>query len=395
MESESAPEKPWDQQPDEPTLWFKRFSVYLLMGPTRTVTAAYCDEFARRHPGKTCKPRSATNWRVLSARWHWRARAEAWDKEQLTLAGVAIRNKLVALQAQRLDMTAELINQARTVLQHAHLEEADETQSRALIGEMRLLVRDMAALQQRESALLPEDAEKELAALTITADDLRAAQRELERREAEEADTNTATNTAAQAGARKQAAAGPQQHRLPGGSADTQPAVKQFLLCQGDDYEAVLDVKTLRALRAATGLNYQRVLDATRHKLAEVLKMAPRLRRPVPMLQITLPAAAAGVTFQDKLADPAWLRRRLAGVPVLLLSDYHGEELGDWLEVVPHVVLLHAGIAAEEATIVAREFWQGIGSGKEPPAALEEALACCTAETRQLVAGRFAQPVPV
>ena len=32
MGSESAPEKPWDQQPDEPTLWFKRFSRLLADG---------------------------------------------------------------------------------------------------------------------------------------------------------------------------------------------------------------------------------------------------------------------------------------------------------------------------------------------------------------------------
>ncbi|MFN8469186.1 MAG: hypothetical protein U0X20_26760 [Caldilineaceae bacterium] len=390
MESESAPEKPWDQQPGEPKLWFKRFSLYLLMGPTRTVAAAYCDEFARRHPGKTCLPRSATNWRVISSRWHWPARAEAWDKEQLTLAGVAIRNKLVALQAQRLDMTAELINQARTVLQNAHLEDADETQSRALIGEMRMLVRDMAALQQRESTLLPEDAEKELAALTITADDLRAAQREFERRQ-EEANAKTVTQAAACA---KAAGTPQQQHRLPAGGANATPSAEMLVVCQGENYEAVLGVKTLRTLRAATGLQYRRVLDATRHKLAGVLKMAPRLRRPVPMLHITLPAAAEGIAFEDKEADPTWLRRQLAGVPVLLLSDYRGEELGDWLEVVPHVVLLHAGIAAAEATVVAREFWQGIGSGQEPPAALEAALAHCTAETRRLVESRFAQSVP-
>ncbi len=161
----------------------------------------------------------------------------------------------------------------------------------------------------------------------------------------------------------------------------------------GDDYEAVLDVKTLRTLRATTGLHYQRVLDATRHKLAEVIKIQHRLRRPVPMLQITLPATASGITFKDKLADAAWLGSRLAGVPVLLLTDYRGTELGDWLDAVPHVVLLHEGIAAEEATIVSREFWQGIGSGKDPQAALEAALNCCAAETRRWVEGRFAESI--
>ncbi len=307
---DSAPEKPWDRQPGEPTLWFKRFSVYLLMGPTRTVTAAYCDEFARRHPGKTCKPRSATHWRVLSARWNWRTRADAWDKEQLTLAGVAIRNKLVALQAQRLDMTAELINQARTVLHNAHLEDADETQARSLVGEMRLLMRDMAVLQQRESVLLPDDAEKDLNTITITADDLRAAQRELERRQAEaHPETGLATNTAAALGGAgqqyrlPQQLRLPQQHRLPPGSDDTAHA-PELLLCVGDDYEAVLDVPTLRALRAATGLHYRRVLNATLHKLAGAMKIQHRLRRPLPMLQITLPAAAEGITFCDMHGRP-------------------------------------------------------------------------------------------
>ena len=300
MESADVPEKPWDQQPEEPRLWFKRFSLYLLMGPTRSIAAAYCDDFARHHPGKTCKPTSATKWRVISSRWNWVRRAEAWDKEQIMLAGVAIRNKLVALQAQRLDMTADLINQARTVLKNAHLENADEAQSRALIGEMRMLVRDMAALQQRESALLPEDTEKEVAALTITADDLRAAQRDLERREeAAFAKTGSAKGAAA-------AAVGG-RHRLPPGGEDTEPA-PGLVLCTGDDYEAVLDVPTLRALRADTGLGYRRVLDATRHKLAEVIKIQYRLRRPLPMLQITLPATAAGITFTDKPADATWLR---------------------------------------------------------------------------------------
>ena len=155
---------------------------------------------------------------------------------------MAIRNKLVALQLQRLDMTAELISQARIVLQNAHLEEADETQARALVGEMRLLVRDMAALQQRESVLLPEEAQKELNTVTITADDMRAAQRELERRQAEEQ-----TETGAKTGTGEAAAGSHHRHRLPPDSTDTEPAT-QLLLCMGDDYEAVLDVKTLRTL---------------------------------------------------------------------------------------------------------------------------------------------------
>ena len=103
------------------------------------------------------------------------------------------------------------------------------------------------------------------------------------------------------------------------------------------------------------------------------------------MLQVTLPASAEGITFVDQVADGAWLCKRLAGVQVLVLSDYRGEEQGEWLGVVPHAVLLRTGIGAEEATVLVRKFWEGIGLEKEPAMALEEAIGCCAMEVRQLV----------
>ena len=130
----SAPEKPWDRQRDEPTLWFKRFSALLADGANPNGHGGISGRICQAPPRQNLREGSATHWRVISARWNWRSRAEAWDKEQLTLASMAIRNRLVALQAQRLDMTAELINQARTVLHNAHLEEADETQARAWLA---------------------------------------------------------------------------------------------------------------------------------------------------------------------------------------------------------------------------------------------------------------------
>jgi hypothetical protein len=159
----------------------------------------------------------------------------------------------------------------------------------------------------------------------------------------------------------------------------------KLLVCTGNDHQAVLDVRTLCELRAATGLQLQRVLSASRRKLADALELERRLHRPARLLQVTLPASAEGITFVDQVADGAWLCKRLAGVRVLLLSDYRGEEQGDWLGAVPHVVLLRTGIGAEEATVLVRKFWEGIGLEKEPAAALEEAIGCCAMEVRPLV----------
>ncbi len=160
----------------------------------------------------------------------------------------------------------------------------------------------------------------------------------------------------------------------------------------GDNAEAVLDIQALRDLRTATGLPFQRVLNATRRKLTAVLDLERKLHRPVQYLQIMLPAAAEGITFLDQVADGAWLRKRLAGVQVLVLSDYGGGTRGEWLDAVPHVVLVHEGIAGEEVTGFVREFWQRIGVGKEPQAAFEEALGCA-AEARRWVEGRFGEAV--
>jgi hypothetical protein len=102
------------------------------------------------------------------------------------------------------------------------------------------------------------------------------------------------------------------------------------------------------------------------------------------LLQITLPASAEGVTMLDKRADGAWLRKRLAGVRVLVLSDYRGEERGDWMEVVPHVVVLREGICAEDKARLARQFWSSIGLAKEPAVALEEAMECCAPGVKAL-----------
>ena len=116
----------------------------------------------------------------------------------------------------------------------------------------------MAALQQRESVLLPDDAENHLNTITITADDLRAAQRELERRQAE-AYPETGTETGRGGASCRRPARAPAAAR----HWTRRHRATELLLCMGAEYEAVLDVATLRTLRAATGLHYRRVLNAT------------------------------------------------------------------------------------------------------------------------------------
>ena len=71
MTDDSSP-KLWQPQPEEPPEWYNRFHIYLTMGPSRTLTAAYriwADSHSKLS-GTVSK--QAANWR-------WKERAMAYD----------------------------------------------------------------------------------------------------------------------------------------------------------------------------------------------------------------------------------------------------------------------------------------------------------------------------
>jgi hypothetical protein len=73
----------WTQQPNEPTIWFGRFEVYRQLGPTRSLWHAYQQE--RQHAGKPIGRNTPGSWERIAAQWRWKARAAAWDAEQLRI----------------------------------------------------------------------------------------------------------------------------------------------------------------------------------------------------------------------------------------------------------------------------------------------------------------------
>ncbi|MFN8464405.1 MAG: hypothetical protein U0X20_02595 [Caldilineaceae bacterium] len=193
--------------------------------------------------------------------------------------------------------------------------------------------------------------------LTITADDLRAAQR------AYEAQASLPPRE------RPEAAQLPRRPVRP--AYNPYPAGRTLLVCTGPDSDRILDQAALRAVRAATGLKFMRVLDATQGKFAAMLRRERVLGRPVELLHVALRATPAGIECVDGLADGSWLRQRLPGVRILLLAAWEGGGASDWLKVVPHVVRLRAGISHEDAAVLTQRFWHNIGLNLEPGEALE------------------------
>lgn len=78
----------WLRMPEEPILWFGRFSRFLSLGPTRSMLAVYKEE--REREGTGGKPETIPgSWEDASRLWRWRERADAHDMEQIARAKAA------------------------------------------------------------------------------------------------------------------------------------------------------------------------------------------------------------------------------------------------------------------------------------------------------------------
>lgn len=167
------------------------------------------------------------------------------------------------------------------------------------------------------------------------------------------------------------------------------PLKLALLVCGSLDAPTLLDLASLRAIRSATGQTYLRLLDTRRRPFMQCLQRERNLHRPVGLLHLALPASPAGVSFRDGLADDEWLRRRLPGIRVLLLTDWASigtdAEPPPWFACVPHIVTVAAGAHPADVAALAAHFWRAIGAGEPADAALAAALAHCPADLRHSI----------
>jgi len=79
---------PWLMQENEPSKWFNYFLMYYLpLGPGRTLTQAYIaylkiekPEIAEAKEASGRYINTTRNWSETARLWHWRERAEAFDR---------------------------------------------------------------------------------------------------------------------------------------------------------------------------------------------------------------------------------------------------------------------------------------------------------------------------
>jgi hypothetical protein len=148
----------WERQSDEPELWYDRFTVYRLMGPTRTLPAAYalvCRLCGRRNV------HAANRWEKPAQQWAWARRAADYDAEQARLRQVDETNRRQAM----VDHLLELVVQAVLT---ADLPALSQTEARKLLPTLRLFYRDLFVAQGQELARGQEGEP-----LTLSAEELR------------------------------------------------------------------------------------------------------------------------------------------------------------------------------------------------------------------------------
>lgn len=91
MEDQTSGVKPWDKLPNEPDAAYARFLVYLRLGRTRSLDAAYAaDRGTAPKRAKTRQPsgaRRSGTWSDDCATYRWTERALAYDIDALTSKG--------------------------------------------------------------------------------------------------------------------------------------------------------------------------------------------------------------------------------------------------------------------------------------------------------------------
>ncbi len=351
----------WEQQPSETDKWYGRFQIYLNLGPMRTVARAYLQ--AMGEPPES-KRQPSTDWKYYATQARWRERAQAWDAYQRNLLALSERNLRLGLRNRRIDVMEDTLEVIREALDRARLAEVECDEARALLPQLRVFLRDMLVAQRQEFERVPYEKDDPACATPLTADDLRAAQRVLE----EQAAARSALMAKQIVGRR-----------------DVQA---KFYVCTPEDGEQALDLPALQKVRAATGLQYKRVLNPTQRKLYDALRRQRNFGLPVEYLHVDLRATAEGIEFGDGLADVTWLGEKLKGVRVLLLARCAGHSLGKALAGVPFVVTVSEEMGRAEAAAFCREFWKVIGEGAEPGEALEGALAVTPPAARGCVLGQ-------
>jgi hypothetical protein len=116
---------PWDREPNEPAMWYGRFTAYRMMGTERTMLGAY--NAWRATKGRKPTTTYTDTWQKRAKEFRWKERAEAWDaaererrdalrREDEEAVREEWRDKARAAREQQYEVGMKLIEKATQML---------------------------------------------------------------------------------------------------------------------------------------------------------------------------------------------------------------------------------------------------------------------------------------
>jgi hypothetical protein len=139
--------KSWDQLPDEPDLWYKRFMIFRDMGPERTIQGAF--KIVKARQGFRSN-KAGESWTTAAHDYNWRERANDWDTQQRARVGQINEDRRFHASEQRLRLINHLLMQAFDAIQSADLDNMTPAQARKMLPTLRQMYKDMLAAQRLE-----------------------------------------------------------------------------------------------------------------------------------------------------------------------------------------------------------------------------------------------------
>lgn len=150
--------------------------------------------------------------------------------------------------------------------------------------------------------------------------------------------------------------------------------VTPLLAVFGPDEDLERDLVSLRAVERETGMDFRRVRDATFAKIKRYLDQGRVNGRPYTKMHMAVHAGDGGIFLGPERIDGLKFSEILDGVEILLIAGCEGNEIGDWIGRVAHVITISEQVAHKDASLFARAFWTQIGNGKNPDEAVNVAL---------------------
>jgi hypothetical protein len=145
--------KPWERMESEPDMWYDRFELFRMLGPTRSVRRAYAAAKVE-YPDMFTGNRPSNNWNVMCERYHWLVRARAWDDAQRDVFREQEMELAEGRRHRRLQIIGALADESYTALLNANVGDMTEKEARAYFPQLRMMILGLLTAERAEYGMV-------------------------------------------------------------------------------------------------------------------------------------------------------------------------------------------------------------------------------------------------